>query len=81
MAVASGQDIKDELTPGGEVSMNVWRCIQHMLHEKDNGIYGEWLDRFRGLFDPHFVVSHNICESVDKQLMLETLNVWLGTED
>ena len=52
-----------------------------MLREKDNGIYGEWLDRFRGLFDPHFVVSHNICESVDKQLMLETLNVWLGTED
>ena len=57
--------------------MNVWRCIQHMLREKDNGIYGEWLDRFRGLFDPRFVVSHNIFENMDKKLMLAALIVLL----
>ncbi|KAF7067056.1 hypothetical protein CFC21_072975, partial [Triticum aestivum] len=35
--------------------MNMWRCVQHMLCEKDNGIYRGWMDRFRGLFDPKFV--------------------------
>ena len=61
--------------------MNVWRCIQHMLREKDNGIYGEWLDMFRGLFDPHFVVSHNICENVDKELLLATMIILLVGEE
>ncbi|XP_044338623.1 uncharacterized protein [Triticum aestivum] len=55
LAVLSGQDIKDELTPGCEMTMNTWRCVQRMLWEKDNGIYKGWLDRFRGVFDPKFV--------------------------
>lgn len=34
LAVASGQDLKDELTPSGELKLNVWRCIHHMLSAK-----------------------------------------------
>lgn len=35
LAVGSGQDLKDELTPGGELTLNLWRCIQRMLSEKE----------------------------------------------
>ena len=56
LAVASGQEIKDELTPGGGVSFNLMRCIVRALVVKDNKMYKGWLDRWRGLFDPRFVV-------------------------
>uniref|UniRef100_M8C4C4 Uncharacterized protein n=1 Tax=Aegilops tauschii TaxID=37682 RepID=M8C4C4_AEGTA len=50
-----GMDLKDELTPGGELTLNLWTCIQRMLSEKDKIMYKGWLDRFRGIFDPRFV--------------------------
>ncbi|XP_037432343.1 uncharacterized protein LOC119299188 [Triticum dicoccoides] len=55
LAVASGQEIKDELTPGGGVSFNLMRCIVRALVVTDNKMYKGWLDRWRGLFDPRFV--------------------------
>lgn len=45
LAVASGQDLKDELTLGGELTLNLWRCIHHMLSQKEKIIYCGWLDR------------------------------------
>lgn len=39
-------DLKAELTPGGEVTLNVWRCIQHMLNAKER-MYRGWLVRWR----------------------------------
>ncbi|XP_048528800.1 uncharacterized protein LOC125532036 isoform X2 [Triticum urartu] len=67
LAVASGQDLKDELTLGGELTLNLWRCIHHMLSQKEKIIYCGWLDRFRGIFDPRFVASAQLnynCVSV-----------------
>ncbi|XP_044460353.1 uncharacterized protein [Triticum aestivum] len=55
LAVASGQDIKDELIPAADLSSSVMRCIQRALQQKDDAMYCGWLDRFRGIFDPKFV--------------------------
>ena len=61
LAVASGQDIKDELIPAADLSSSVMRCIQRALQQKDDAMYYGWLDRFRGIFDPKFVVSAPLC--------------------
>ncbi|XP_048528807.1 uncharacterized protein LOC125532036 isoform X3 [Triticum urartu] len=63
----SQEDLKDELTLGGELTLNLWRCIHHMLSQKEKIIYCGWLDRFRGIFDPRFVASAQLnynCVSV-----------------
>lgn len=50
------QDLKDELGPGGELSMTGWRCIHRMISAKEMKMYRRWLDRWRGVFDPCFVM-------------------------
>lgn len=64
LAVAFGQDLKDELIPGGELTLNLWRCIQRVISEKDKRMYRGWLDRWRGIFDPRFV--DELCKGDDE---------------
>lgn len=55
LAVASGQDLKDELTLGGELMLNVWRCMQHVLSAKEKRMYCGVACEMETDFDPRFV--------------------------
>lgn len=66
--MASGQDIKDELTLGGALTFNLMTCIVRALVEKDKKMYKGWLDRWRGLFDPRFVVRIVIRKQIAKRV-------------
>ena len=53
--MASGQDLKDELTLGGELMLNVWRCMQHVLSAKEKRMYCGVACEMETDFDPRFV--------------------------
>lgn len=54
--VASCQDLKDELTLGGELTITAQRCIQRMLSAKKMKMYRGWLASWKVFSDPCFVV-------------------------
>lgn len=52
--MASGQDLKDELAHGVELTITVWRCIQRMLSAKEMKMSG-LASKMERVFDPHFM--------------------------